>query len=67
MQSPVIDLKKIRAERNWTQQELADKLGFSRSYVATLEIGRQGISINMLHQIIRKLDIKYEDLYKREV
>ena len=59
-----IDLKKIREENDWTQQELADVLGCSRSYVATIEVGLQTVSINMLHAIIQKLGLKYEELFE---
>jgi len=57
------DLKKIRRENDWTQQEFADKLGVSRSYIATIETGRQDISINVLHSMIQKLGVRYEDIY----
>jgi len=66
MQKPKMNLKKLRKERGWTQQELADKLNFSRSYIATIEDGKHQISTNMMFAIIQKFDIKYEDFYQKE-
>ena len=65
-QMPELDLRGIRREYGWTQQDLAKKLGFSRAYIATIESGRQGISANMMYKIIRKLGLKYEDFFKCE-
>lgn len=36
----LIILKKNRAEKKWTQQEMAYKIGISRSYYSDIENGR---------------------------
>lgn len=38
----------LRSEREWTQQELADRIGLSRASVANIETGRQRL---LLHQV----------------
>ena len=63
-QKPWINLKKLRESRGWQQNEAADKLGFTRTYVTILESGRQGYSINMVNAIIRVFGVSYEDFYK---
>ena len=50
----------IRTERHrlgWTQQELADACGMSRSWVVSIELGRSGISLYWLLQIGEALDV----------
>jgi len=64
--SPKFDLKIFRQRHDMTQDELACKLGFSRSYIATIETSRQGISIRMMYEIIRNFDVDYEDFYAHE-
>jgi transcriptional regulator with XRE-family HTH domain len=64
MQNPTINVKKLREERGWLQQESADRLGFSRSYLSDVESGRYGISFKMMNAIIRVFKVKYEDFYK---
>ena len=34
------DLRDLRLARGWTQQQIADKIGMSRSYCAIIEKGR---------------------------
>ena len=61
-----IDLKRLREERDWLQEEAAVKLGVSRSYLSLIENGKRGISINMMDTIIRVFHVEYEDFYKGE-
>jgi transcriptional regulator with XRE-family HTH domain len=49
------ELKKARKVRNWTQQELADKLGVSQGYVALLERGKRVLSSSLARKTVRLL------------
>ena len=60
---PKFDFKKFRSQRNLTQDELAYMLGFSRSHIATIETGRQGVSTGVMHALIETFGIAYEDFY----
>ena len=64
MPKPKIDLKKLRKERGWLQEQTANELGFCRSYLALVENGKQGISTDMMSAIIRVFGVRYEDFYK---
>lgn len=46
-------LKVLRAERNWSQAELADQLGVSRQTVNALETGRYDPSLPLAFKIAR--------------
>ncbi|MGZ9100637.1 MAG: helix-turn-helix transcriptional regulator [Brevundimonas sp.] len=44
-------LKVLRAERNWSQADLADQLGVSRQTVNALETGRYDPSLPLAFKI----------------
>lgn len=46
-------LKVLRAERNWSQAELAEHLGVSRQTVNALETGRYDPSLPLAFKIAR--------------
>ena len=46
-------LKVFRAERNWTQADLAERLGVSRQTVQALEKGRYDPSLPLAFRIAR--------------
>ena len=39
-----MDLKKIRKQKGWTQQDLADKIGMHRVSINRMETGTQKVS-----------------------
>lgn len=49
-------LKVLRAERNWSQAELAERLGVSRQTVNALETGRYDPSLPLAFKIARVFD-----------
>ena len=66
MSRPTFDLKAFRRRHDMTQDQLAEKLGFSRSHIATLETQRQSISTRVMYELIRKFNVDYEDFYLHE-
>ncbi|HEV2081654.1 MAG TPA: helix-turn-helix transcriptional regulator [Brevundimonas sp.] len=46
-------LKVLRAERDWSQADLADRLGVSRQTVNALETGRYDPSLPLAFKIAR--------------
>ena len=64
---PCIDLKKLREDREWTQLQAAEALGFCRSYISAVENSKQGISVEMINAIIRVFDVSYEDFYTGKI
>lgn len=66
MSRPTFDLKAFRRRHDMTQDQLAEKLGFSRSHIATLETQRQSVSTRVMHELIRNFNVDYEDFYMHE-
>lgn len=56
-------LKVLRAERNWSQAELADRLGVSRQTVNALETGRYDPSLPLAFKIARVFDQAIEAIF----
>lgn len=56
-------LKVLRAERNWSQAELADRLGVSRQTVNALETGRYDPSLPLAFKIARVFDQTIEAIF----
>jgi len=66
MAKPKFDLKALRNKQGLTQGQLACKLGFSRSHIATVETGRQGLSNRMIREIVKTFGVNYNDFYLHE-
>jgi putative transcriptional regulator len=56
-------LKVLRAERNWSQADLADQLGVSRQTVNALETGRYDPSLPLAFKIARVFDQPIESIF----
>lgn len=56
-------LKVLRAERDWSQADLADQLGVSRQTVNALETGRYDPSLPLAFRIARTFGLTIEDVF----
>lgn len=59
-------LKVLRAERDWSQADLADRLGVSRQTVNALETGRYDPSLPLAFKIARVFDQPIEAIFSAE-
>lgn len=57
-------LKVLRAERGWSQAELAERLGVSRQAVNALETSRHDPSLNLAFRIAALFDRRVEDIFE---
>lgn len=57
-------LRVIRAEREWSQADLAERLGVSRQTVNALETGKYDPSLPLAFKIARLVDLKIEDVFQ---
>lgn len=58
-------IQKLRKQKGFTQEELADVLGFSRVYMGYIEQGRETPSLKLLIKLARKFGVKVEELFHR--
>lgn len=56
-------LKVLRAERDWTQAELADRLKVSRQTVNAIEKGKYDPSLSLAFKISRLFNMPIETLF----
>lgn len=56
-------LKVLRAERNWSQGDLADKLEVSRQSVNAIETGRYDPSLPLAFKIAELFDLTIEAIF----
>jgi len=57
------NLKKIRLEKNMSQQELADMVGVSRNTISSIETGQFNPTAKLALVLCVALDIKFEELF----
>ena len=59
-------LRVLRAERDWTQADLAEKLEVSRQTVNALETGKYDPSLPLAFRIARLFHVTIEDVFSPE-
>ena len=57
------NLKKLRQQRNLTQEELADALAVSRQTISSLESGRYDPSIQLAFRIAKLFEMPIEEIF----
>lgn len=57
-------LKMLRAEQNWTQEELANRVGVSRQAIHALETGKHDPSLNLAYRIANSFQVSVEKVFE---
>ena len=57
-------LKVLRAERDWTQANLADNLGVTRQTVNAIEKGKFDPSLPLASKIARLFELSIEEIFQ---
>ncbi|MGN3974544.1 helix-turn-helix transcriptional regulator [Tsuneonella sp. SYSU-LHT278] len=57
-------LRVLRAERDWSQQDLAQRLGVSRQSVNAIETGRYDPSLPLAFRIAAVFALAIEDVFE---
>ncbi|PCI63853.1 MAG: transcriptional regulator [Kordiimonadales bacterium] len=60
-------LKVLRAERDWSQQELADRLGVSRQTINSIERQKYDPSLPLAFKFAAVFSSQIEDIFEAEV
>jgi transcriptional regulator with XRE-family HTH domain len=58
-------LRQVRNEHNWTQEELADRVGLSVRYIGQIERRRASPTVNVLGRIADTFGIEAGELLRR--
>ena len=61
------NLQKARKARHYTQKEVAEKVGLTTNYYATLEQGAAIASVETLYEIFAILGVKASDVFPNKV
>ena len=59
-------LRELRAERGWSQAELADRLEVSRQSVNAIETGKYDPSLPLAFRLARLFSRRIEDIFTDE-
>lgn len=59
-------LKVLRAERDWSQLDLAERLGVSRQSVNAIETGKYDPSLPLAFRIADLFGLAIEDIFLRD-
>ncbi|MDR5760826.1 helix-turn-helix transcriptional regulator [Caballeronia sp. LZ035] len=59
-------IRALRAEREWSQTDLAGALGVSRQTVNAIENGRYDPSLPLAFAIARVFGLRIEEIFKEE-
>lgn len=57
-------IKKLRKECEWTQEELAERVGVTSTYIGFIEQGQRVPALKTADKIARALGISLSDLLK---
>lgn len=57
-------LRDLRAERGWSQADLAEKLNVSRQTVNAIETGRYDPSLPLAFTIAKIFKLRIEDIFR---
>ena len=60
------NLPELRAERGWTQAQLAERLGVSRQTIIAIETGRYDPSLPLAFAIAEVFKRPVENIFQRE-
>ncbi|KQZ60666.1 helix-turn-helix transcriptional regulator [Sphingopyxis sp. OPL5] len=59
-------LKVLRAERDWSQQDLAERLEVSRQSVNAIETGKYDPSLPLAFRIADLFEMRIEEIFQRD-
>jgi len=57
-------VKKIRLEKGFSQEELADMTGLHRTYIGMIERGEKNLTIKNISVLARAFDLKLSELFE---
>ena len=59
------NVKRLRKDKGWSQEDLAEKAGLHRTYIGSIERNERNISLLNIERIAKALGISIEALVRR--
>jgi putative transcriptional regulator len=59
-------IREFREERDWTQEQLAERVGVTRQTILFLEKGKYNPSLRLAHRIAQALERSIEEVFSFE-
>lgn len=59
-------IRVFRAEKRWSQQELADKLNVSRQTISSIENGKYSLSLDMAFRIAEIFEVELTEVFIKD-
>ena len=59
-----IRIKELRLEKEWSQEVLAEKTGFHRTYIGMIERGERNLSLKNIEIFAHSFGLNISDLLK---
>lgn len=56
-------VRRLREQREMTQEEFADEVGLDRTYISGIERGLRNVSLKNIERIARALKVRMADLF----
>lgn len=60
-------IRVLRAERRWSQAELAERVGVSRNSINSIENGHFDPSLSLAFALADAFESRIEDIFEREI
>lgn len=60
-----INVRRLRHDKGWTQEDLADRVGLSARYVGQIERAQASMSVTVLGRLAEALKVEASELVKR--
>lgn len=60
-------IKKIRTDRNLSQETVAHNAGIERSFMTHIENGRRNVSVETLEKVLSGLEVSFSDFFNSKL
>jgi transcriptional regulator with XRE-family HTH domain len=57
-------VRELRAERGWSQDDLADASGLHRTYIGTIERAEQSVGLDNVEKIAKAFKVSVYELFR---
>ena len=57
-------VRELRAERGWSQDDLADNASLHRTYIGTIERAEQSIGVDNIEKIAKAFKVPIAELFR---